>query len=71
MGDLQVANGCSKSVDVIVPGSGELGDHLTLAALGNGADISSIPEPALSQLEARLPGVQTRMLLQQGSRTVR
>lgn len=68
----QIANVLSiLSVDVTLPGSGGLGSLPALAMLGNGADISSIPDPALRQLEPCLPSVQIRMTLTDSVRTVR
>lgn len=70
--DLQVASGQSSlSADVIVPRSGRLGKFPALAVLGSGVDVFSILEPALTQLEGRLPGVQIRIPLDQGARVVR
>lgn len=71
-GDLQVADMQSTlSVCVTVPRSGRLGGLSASAGLDSGADVSSIPESVLKQLDARLPGVNVRVPLEQGARTVR
>lgn len=69
--DFQVASGQSLlSVEVTAPRSAGLGSLTESAALHGGEDVSSIPEPVLTELEARLPGVQFRMPLQRGAQTV-
>lgn len=68
-GDLEVASAQSALIlDFNVPGSEGFRILSELAVLDSrGADISSIPEPVLRQLEARLPGVPVRIPPQEGS----
>lgn len=56
---------------MIIPGSGGLDSLPAQAVLDSEADVSSIPEPLLGWLEARLSGVQLRTLLEQVVRTMR
>lgn len=70
-GNLQVANVLSTlGVDLVMPGSGRHGSLPVSCVLYSGSDVSRIWDSVLRQHEARLHGVQVRMPLEQGTRTV-